>query len=72
LEGRIGSLLGLPPQWVPFPLNWHWSYPSTKVQLLELSIASLIRPCFNSVSQLANANLYCQCYLSALKLFNTC
>jgi lysophospholipase L1-like esterase len=23
LEGRIGSLLGLPPQWVPFPLNWH-------------------------------------------------
>jgi hypothetical protein len=23
LEGRIGSLLGLPPQWVPFPLNQH-------------------------------------------------
>jgi hypothetical protein len=21
LEGRFGSLLGLPPQWTPFPLN---------------------------------------------------
>jgi hypothetical protein len=24
LEGRFGSLLGLPPQWVPFPLNINW------------------------------------------------
>jgi hypothetical protein len=23
LEGRFGSLLGLPPQWTPFPLNRH-------------------------------------------------